>query len=76
METKTKLLMTFKTDLDKKISIILDDPREDLSEAEIKSAMDLIVSKNIFTINGSNIVSSINAKVVITDTTDYDLVTL
>ena len=76
METKTKLLMTFKTDLDKKISIILDDPREDLSEAEIKSAMDLIVSKNIFTINGANIVSSINAKVVITDTTDYDLKTL
>ena len=68
--------MTFKTDLDKKISIILDDPREDLSEAEIKSAMDLIVSKNIFTINGANIVSSINAKVVITDTTDYDLKTL
>ncbi len=76
METKTKLLMTFKTDLDKKVSLILEDPREDLTEAEIKSAMDLIVSKNIFTINKADIVSAINAKVVVTDTTDYDLVTL
>lgn len=76
METKTKLLMTFKTDLDKKVSLILEDPREDLTEAEIKSAMDLIVSKNIFTINKADIVAAINAKVVVTDTTDYDLVTL
>ena len=35
--------------------------------------MDLIVSKNIFAPNGSDIVDVIEAKVIVTDTTEYDL---
>ena len=49
------------------------DPREDITEGEIKSAMDLIVSKNIFAPNGGDIVQAVEAKVVVTDTTPYDL---
>ena len=73
MEQTKKLLMTFKTTDDKKISLSVDDPREDVLESEIKSAMDLVVSKNIFAPGGSDIAEAISAKVVVTDTTPYDL---
>lgn len=35
--------------------------------------MDLIVSKNIFTLNGADIVQAVEAKVIITYTRPYDL---
>lgn len=73
MEQTKRLLMTFKTTDDKKISLSVDDPREDVTEAEIKSAMDLVVAKNIFAPNGADIISAVEAKVVVTDTTSYDL---
>ena len=73
MKQTKRLIMTFKTDDDKKISLSVDDPREDVSEAEIKSAMDLVVAKNIFAPGGEDIVEALEAKVVVTDTTSYDL---
>jgi len=73
MEQTKKLLMTFKTTDDKKISLSVDNPREDILESEIKSAMDLVVSKNIFAPGGADIAEAISAKVVVTDTTPYDL---
>ena len=73
MEQTKKLLMTFKTTDDKKISLSVDDPREDVLESEIKSAMDLVVSKNVFAPGGADIAEAISAKVVVTDTTPYDL---
>ena len=73
MKVKTKLVMTFKCSDDKNISISVDDPREDLSEREIKEAMDTILEKDIFSPNGGSLVSSVSAKVVQTDTTEYDL---
>ena len=73
MEQTKRLLMTFKTTDDKKVSLSVDNPREDITETEIKSAMDLVVEKNIFAPNGADIVSTVEAKVVVTDTTEYDL---
>lgn len=73
MKVKTKLVMTFKSSDDKNISISVDDPREDLSEREIKEAMDTILEKDIFSPNGGSLVSAVSAKVVQTDTTEYDL---
>ena len=74
MEQTKRLVMTFKTDGDRKVSLVVDDPREDISESEIKAAMDLVIAKNIFAPNGDDIVQSVDAKVVVTDTTPYDLV--
>ncbi|MGL4911269.1 MAG: DUF2922 domain-containing protein [Romboutsia sp.] len=71
---KTKLLMTFKDEDAKKVSLTVDEPRADLTETEIKDVMDLVVSKNIFAPNGLDIVSTVDAKIVVTDTTEYDLV--
>jgi len=74
MELNKKLVMTFKTTDDKKVSISVYNPREDLSEEEIKTAMELIKDKNIFAPGGSDLAALVSAKVVQTDTTNYDLV--
>ena len=49
MELETKLLMTFSTTAGRKVSLFITDPREDINETEIKSAMELIVSKIVQT---------------------------
>ena len=74
METKKKLLMYFKTTGDKKVSISVDNPREDLTETEVKATMTLILSSNIFLPNGEELASLVEAKIVETGTTSYDLV--
>ena len=74
MELNRKLVMTFKTTDDKKVSLTVDNPREDLTEEEVKTAMELIKEKNIFTPGGADLASLVSAKVVETDTTNYDLV--
>jgi hypothetical protein len=70
---EVKLLMTFSTEGGKKVSLFITDPREDLTEAEIKAAMDLIVAKNIFAPNGEDLSAVVEAKIVQTETTEYDL---
>ncbi len=71
---KTRLLMTFKDEDAKRISLTVDEPRADLTETDIKEAMDLVVSKNIFAPNGLSIVGAVEAKIIVTDTTEYDLI--
>ena len=74
MELNRKLVMTFKTTDDKKVSLTVDNPREDLTEEEVKTAMELIKEKNIFAPGGADLASLVSATVVETDTTNYDLV--
>lgn len=74
METTKKLVMSFKSTLGRVVSISVDDPREDVTETEIKTVMDMIVEKDIFAPNGADIVETVEAKIVVTDTTEYDLV--
>lgn len=74
MAVQRKLVMTFKTAADKKVSLSVDSPRTDLTEQEVVDSMNLILSKNIFESNGSGFAGIVDAKVVKTDTTDYDLV--
>lgn len=71
---EVKLLMTFLTQYGKKVSLFVTDPREDITEAEIKAVMDLIVEKNIFAPSGEDIISAKEAKIVQTETTEFDLV--
>ena len=53
-----KLLMSFMTSSGRKVSLFVTDPREDVTETEIKQVMDLIIEKNIFAPNGEDIVSA------------------
>ena len=55
------------TSNDNKVSLYVTDPREDVTENEIKEVMDLIVEKNIFAPNGEDIVSAKEAKIVQTE---------
>ena len=48
MEESKKLVMTFKNEVGKEVSISIEDPKDDLTEQQIKTAMELIVEKNIF----------------------------
>lgn len=74
MELNKKLVMTFKTTDDKRVSLTVDNPREDLSETEVKACMELIKDKNIFAPGGADLASLVSAKIVETDTTNYNLV--
>jgi hypothetical protein len=72
---ETRLLMVFSTTFGRKVSLFVSDPKEDITEAEIKDAMNQIVEKNIFAPKfGEELESAIEAKVVQTETTGYDLV--
>ncbi|MBC8630141.1 DUF2922 domain-containing protein [[Eubacterium] tenue] len=75
METKKRLVMAFLTGVGRKISISIDDPKENITEAEIVDVMNLIVEKNIFAPYGSELVSTVDAKVIVTDTEEFDLIT-
>ena len=72
-ETK-KLVMVFKNSVGKNVSISIDDPKDNITETEIKTTMELIVEKNIFKKNDYAFVEAVEAKIVTTDTTEYDLV--
>ena len=74
MGVEVKLLMTFLNESGKKVSLFVTDPREDITEAEIKAVMELIVAKNIFAPGGDDIVSAKEAKIVQTETTEFDLI--
>ena len=74
METNTKLLMTFKNEDGAKVSLSMLDPRENITEEEIRNVIELIVAKNIFAPNGLDLVEAIDAKVVVTETTPFYLV--
>ena len=66
--------MTFMTEYGRKVSLFITDPREDITETEIKEVMDLIIEKNIFAPSGEDIVSAKDAKIVQTEVTEFDLV--
>ena len=72
MQTTKRLIMTFLTELGRKISISLDDPREDISEEEVVAAMNLIVERNIFAPGDYDIKEAVKAKIVQTETTEFD----
>ena len=71
---KKKLLMRFKTDEGKGYNIYLDNPREDITETEIKAVMDLILGKNIVEVNGMKISKAVEARIVTTNEIIHDLV--
>ena len=68
-----KLVMVFATDGDKNVSLSVDNPKSSLNETQIKSAMETIVAQNIFAPNKEDLVRCVEAKIVTTNTNEYDL---
>jgi hypothetical protein len=68
-----KLVMVFGTNGDKNVSLSIDKPKAALKETEIKTAMETIVAQNIFAPNGEDLIKCVEAKIVNTNTDEYDL---
>ncbi|WP_352418273.1 DUF2922 domain-containing protein [Proteiniborus sp.] len=64
---KKRLEMVFKNQKDKTSRLSLDDPREDVTDAEIKAAMENILTANIFETADGDLVSIASARIVSTD---------
>ena len=74
METVLKLVMTFENEDGGKVNLSIVDPRGDISEEEIKQVMELVVEKDIFEPNQLSLTKPLYAKIVNTQTTEFDLV--
>ena len=68
-----KLVMVFGTNGDKNVSLSIDKPKAALQEEQIKTAMETIVAQNIFAPNGEDLIKCVEAKIVNTNTDEYDL---
>ncbi len=61
---KTNLELDFVDAVDKKFKLSIADPKEDLENIEIESAMDTILEKNIFLSNNTDLVKSLGARII------------
>ena len=73
MDTKV-LYMTFKNALGNSCTISIEDPKDDITEQQVKDYMDLVIQKNIFQPKGYDITTTVSAKVVNANTTEYNLI--
>lgn len=64
--TKT-LQMVFLNEAGKNVTISIPDVRDDITSEDIKTLMQLIISKNVFDSTGGNFVSVMSADVVTRD---------
>lgn len=70
---KKRLEMVFKNQKDKTSRLSLDNPREDITESEIKAAMENIVATNIFDTADGDLVAVVSARIVNTDVQEIEL---
>ena len=70
MAVTQTMRMAFLKQGGRNVTLSLDNPRNDLTAAEVQTAMDLIIARNIFTSSGGDLVSKVNARVIDTTTTE------
>jgi hypothetical protein len=61
-----RLLMTFKTAEGATSSLTVDEPKDDLTETEVRAVMDTIIAKNIFNTNSGDLVDIKSAEIITT----------
>ena len=74
MNEVLKLVMTFENEDGGKVNLSIVDPRHNIEEQEIREVMQLVVDKDIFEPNQLSLVKPLYAKIVNTQTTEFDLV--
>jgi len=62
-----RLEMTFKNQMDTSTRLSIDNPRANITEAEVQTAMNDIVTRNIFSSTGGDLVGIVGARIVTTD---------
>ena len=70
MAVTQTLRMVFLNQGNNNVTLSLDNPRNNLTAAEVQAAMDTIIAKNIFTSSGGDLVSKVSAKIIDTTTTE------
>lgn len=71
MATSTKVLrMVFRNQSGSNVTISLNNPRADVTSAEIEAAMELVIAKNVFTSAGGDLVSKQDIRLIGTTTDD------
>jgi len=66
---KKTLEMTFRNELGKESVLSLPDPKDDLTLAGVKTVMQNIVAKNLFTTKSGKLTEALEAKVSVLDVT-------
>lgn len=61
------LQMVFQNQVGKNVSINIAQVKDDLTDEEVKSLMELIISKNIFESSGGDLITIMSASVVARD---------
>ena len=74
MDTVLKLVMTFENEDGGKVNLSILDPKGGISEDEIRQAMELVIEKDIFQPNQLSLVKPLYARIVNTETTEFELV--
>jgi len=69
----SKLEMIFKNQLDSKTRISIDNPRADITEAEVNTVMNDIVASGVFSSNGGDLVAVSGARVITTEVQELTL---
>jgi AICAR transformylase/IMP cyclohydrolase PurH len=74
MATVTQTLrMVFRSQAGNNVTIALDNPRDNLTAAEIEAVMDLVIARNVFSSAGGDLVAKQDIRVIDTTTNDlYD----
>ncbi len=72
MNTK-KLQMEFLNEAGNKYTITIDSPKEDLTNADVKNAMEEIISQNIFLSSTLDLVGISGAKIVETSIQPFEV---
>lgn len=74
MATTAKTLrMIFSSQAGRSVTLTLDNPRADVTAAEIEAAMDLVIARNIFNSSGGDLVTKQDIKIIDSTTNDlYD----
>lgn len=66
-----QLQLNFKNELGRNFRITVDDARENLTDDEIKAAMDTILVKNIFNTSGGNLTAAAGAQLITTTSKEF-----
>ena len=70
---KSKLEMEFKDAGGKKFSLSLDEPREDITDVEVRAVMEDVIAKDIFYTAAGDIVSPVAARIITTTVENIEI---
>lgn len=62
-----RLEMTFQNMAGSRVTISVQDPKEDLGEEDVRGAMETIIDRNIFSSPGGDLVRIVGARIVTTE---------